>query len=390
MSRYPGRALRAGAVTVAVVCAYGAGLATASSGGGEHPVRQEGSRSPLDEAAAAIAERSADRTTRADLDDAAIAAMLRSLDDKWARHYTATEFDDVRGRLDGGYSGVGVWLGTAGDGRVRVASVQPGSAAARAGVRPGDVVAAVGGTAAAGWDVARVAAALRGTPGAPVALTVERGSARKDFQLVRAAVEDGDVSVSELPGDVRLVRVGAFTRGVGGRVRAAVTRDPAAVRGGIVLDLRGDPGGLLAEAVSTASAFLPGGLVVTYERRDRPPEPLTVTEPGDARTPLVVLVDSGTASAAEVVAGALRDRDRAVIVGSRTYGKGSVQEAYRLSDGSAVELTVGRYRTPSGRNLDGTGIEPDVAVSADLPPTEAERRARTVLSGLRAALPEKD
>ncbi|MFC0036807.1 S41 family peptidase [Actinomadura rayongensis] len=382
MSRYPGRALRAGAVAAALVCAYGAGLATA--GDGDRAAGQAASRSPLDEAAASIAERSADRVTRAELTDAAVAAMLRTLDDRWARHYTARQFDDVTGRLDGRYSGVGVWLGAADGSRVRIASVQPGSAAARAGVRAGDVVVAPAG------DMAAVAAALRGTPGGTVALTVERGGRRLDFRLVRTTLRDGDVSVSDLPGHVRMIRVGAFTRGVGRDVRAAVTADPAAVRGGIVLDLRGDPGGLLAEAVATASAFLPGGLVVTYEQRDRPPRPLTVTEPGDARTPLVVLVDAGTASAAEIVAGALRDRDRAVIVGSRTYGKGSVQEAYRLSDGSAIELTVGRYRTPSGRNLDGTGIEPDVTVSADRPPTEAEQRARTVLRGLLVTLPKKD
>ena len=99
---------------------------------------------------------------------------------------------------------------------------------------------------------------------------------------------------------------------------------------------------------------------------------------------------AGTASAAEVVAGSLRDRDRAVIIGSRTYGKASVQESITLGDGSVIELTVGRYRTPSGRNLDGVGIEPDIAVSADRPPAVAERRARTVLRGLNATLPDED
>src|SRR5581483_10504558 len=106
----------------------------------------------------------------------------------------------------------------------------------------------------------------------------------------------------------------------------------------------------------------------------------------DATTPLVVLVDAGTASAAEIVAGSLRDRDRAVIVGSRTFGKGSVQEPVRLGDGSAIELTVGRYLTPGGRNLDGVGIDPDVEISADRPPAEAEQRALSVLSGLGVGL----
>jgi carboxyl-terminal processing protease len=130
--------------------------------------------------------------------------------------------------------------------------------------------------------------------------------------------------------------------------------------------------------------------VATYEPRGAPAERLDAEPGGDTTTPLVVLVDGGTASAAEVVAGSLRDRDRAVIVGSRTFGKGSVQEPVRLADGSAIEVTVGRYRTPSGRSLDGSGITPDVAVDPDRPPREAEQRALTVLRGLRATLPNKD
>src|SRR5262249_4996090 len=153
-----------------------------------------------------------------------------------------------------------------------------------------------------------------------------------------------------------------------------VRRAVAARPGGIVLDLRGDPGGLLDEAVETASVFLGGGLVATYEPYGAPPERLEAAGGGDTTTPLVVLGGGGTASAAEVVAGSLRDRDRAVIVGSRTFGKGSVQEPLRLTDGSAIELTVGRYRTPDGRSLDGSGIAPDVAVNADRSPREAEQR----------------
>jgi carboxyl-terminal processing protease len=137
--------------------------------------------------------------------------------------------------------------------------------------------------------------------------------------------------------------------------------------------------------VQTASAFLAGGPVVTYERRGAAPQRIDVTVPGNATTPLVVLVDAGTASAAEIVAGSLRDRDRAVIVGSRTFGKGSVQEPVRLGDGSAIELTVGRYLTPGGRNLDGVGIDPDVEISADRSPQEAEQRALGVLRGLASA-----
>ena len=158
-------------------------------------------------------------------------------------------------------------------------------------------------------------------------------------------------------------------------------------RGGVVLDLRDDPGGLLDEAVGVASVFLDGGPVVSYERRGaRPAYPRRVRGRRHRPPRSSCSSNPSTASAAEVVAGALQDRNRAVVVGTRTYGKGSVQEPSTLSDGSALELTVGRYLTPSGRSLDGVGIEPDVLVPPGAAPEIAERRAIDVLTGLVAAL----
>jgi carboxyl-terminal processing protease len=153
----------------------------------------------------------------------------------------------------------------------------------------------------------------------------------------------------------------------------------------VVLDLRGDPGGLLTEAVEVAGAFLDGGVVVSYQKRGEPLHDLDAPGGGQTTIPLVVLVDGGTASAAEIVAAALQDRNRAVVVGSKTYGKGSVQEPMTLSDGSALEFTVGRYLTPSGRSIDGIGIEPDISVKSSLGSAVAETRAVEVLRGLIAA-----
>jgi carboxyl-terminal processing protease len=383
-----GRVLRGTIVAASLICAYGIG---AVSGGGSAKRTDAATpvdRSVLDEAADQIAAEAAEPVSRAELERAAVQAMLRSLDDPWARHYTAVEYDDLEGRLSGHYSGVGLWLTTAdGDGAVRVASVQPGSAADRAGVQAGDVISGVDGSPVTGWTVTKIAAALRGRSASGVGLTVHRAGAECRFQLVRGTVPEGSVSVERPARGVELIRIAAFTRGVGRDVRDLVSRKAGRIDGGIVLDLRGNPGGLLAEAVDTASAFLASGPVVTFERRDRAAQRMDVTRPGDVRTPLVVLVDSGTASAAEIVAGSLRDRDRAVIVGSRTFGKGSVQEPIRLVDGSTIELTVGRYRTPAGRNLDGVGIEPDVAIPPDRPPQVAEERAMTVMHGLLATLP---
>jgi carboxyl-terminal processing protease len=224
-------------------------------------------------------------------------------------------------------------------------------------------------------DAAAIAGMLRAA-GDPWGTWADRSArTRSDAAPVTVAYDRG------APGGavVARVRIPAFTRGVGRRVRTAVAARRTA---GVVLDLRGNPGGLLDEAVETASVFLDGGAVVSYTRRAGDTVNLDAVADGDVLVPLVVLVDGGTASAAEVVAGALQDRGRAVLVGSRTFGKGTVQEPRTLADGSALELTVARYRTPSGRSLDGAGLEPDIEVSAGLPAAVAERRALEVLTGL--------
>jgi carboxyl-terminal processing protease len=176
-----------------------------------------------------------------------------------------------------------------------------------------------------------------------------------------------------------------FTRGVSQWVRAHARAAAREHLRGIVLDLRDDPGGLLDEAVRTASVFLDGGTVVTYVQQGSAPDPLgTRGGRGNTSIPLVVLVNGGTASAAEIVAGALQDRGRAILVGSQTFGKGSVQAPNTLSDGSDIEMTVGHYLTPDGRSLDGVGITPDVLLGPQVPQSVLYQRAVEVLSGLTA------
>jgi carboxyl-terminal processing protease len=188
-----------------------------------------------------------------------------------------------------------------------------------------------------------------------VRVVVRRAGAERTMTLTRTTFAAADVSMESLSAHVGLLRVGAFSRGVGRQVRQVLAASPGDVSAGVVLDLRGNPGGLLTEAVEVASVWLDGGVVVSYERRGEPLRSLDALGRGDTRTPLVVLVDGGTASAAEVVAAALQERGRAVVVGAVTYGKGSVQEPARLSDGSALELTVGRYLTPSGSSWRASG-----------------------------------
>ncbi|MFE9428062.1 S41 family peptidase [Kitasatospora sp. NPDC006697] len=311
--------------------------------------------------------------------------LVASGADRWAAYYSAQDYADFARGLDGEYLGVGLVLDRAQDGGTVIAEVPAGSPADRAGVAAGDRLLAVDGTAVDRLPVTEVVARLRGRgeqgaparPGSTVQLTVQRpGAAARRLTVRRAVLAAQDVETDRPAAGVLRISVHAFTSGVGEQVRDAL-RGSNGYRG-VLLDLRGNSGGLLDEAAASASAFLDGGPVASYQVGDGRRE-LTAAPGGDTRTPLVVLVDGGTMSAAELLAGALQDRCRAVLVGTRTFGKGTVQEPSRLADGSVLERTVGRYFTPAGRSPDGTGLLPDVPATD---PAGAERLALQVLDGL--------
>ena len=365
--------------------AIGAGAAAALAaaftlgvvaGAGSTPDRDAAQPSGvLDDAAAQIVGSSLLPVDKDALDAAAIKAMLATAGDQWG---SWAEGDAG----DGAYAGVGIWLRRSGTALV-VSQVAADSPARRSGIAVGDELRAVDGRPTAGLSPAEVAGALRGTPGTTVHLVVVHGAAVRTLALTRAEVPALEVTSAMLSGGVGRITVPSFSRGTGRQVRDALSHLVGTHAQGVVLDLRGDPGGLLTEAVETASAFLDGGTVVTYTRRGGDETTLDAEAAGNTTVPVVVLVDGGTASAAEVVAGALQDRGRAVVVGSRTFGKGTVQEPKPLPDGSALALTVARYHLPSGRSVEGVGIEPDIEVVSN-DPRVALRRALEVLSGLQA------
>jgi carboxyl-terminal processing protease len=310
--------------------------------------------------------------------EAAERAVSRS-GDRWGAVYSQGEYEEFQEALDGRYTGVGLWARRERDGRIEVTKVSGGSPAAEAGIRAGDRLRSVDGHAVDGRPVTEVVSLLRGDAtdsgaGTTVTLGLERGTRAWTLTLRRARLSTDSVTVRTLPGGVTVIRIASFTKGVGDKVRAAVRRAPADA--GVVLDLRGNSGGLVTEAVDTASVFLDGGLVGTYDV-DGDERVLHAAPGGDTTRPLVALVDGGTMSAAELLTGALKDRGRAVVVGTRTFGKGSVQMPSRLPDGSVAELTVGHYRTPSGRGVDGAGVTPDLEADE-----QALKRAETVLGGL--------
>jgi carboxyl-terminal processing protease len=319
------------------------------------------------------------------LDQAAVQGMLGALHDKWANYLTAAQYAGFEQTLDGRFSGVGIWLHQSGS-TLSVSSVQPSSPASEAGVRTGDTVVSVNGKSTKTMSVAAAAAALRGVAGSKVSVVVRSGTAARTLNLVRRALPSDDVTVDKLSARVGRITIGAFTRGVGRQVRDALATLRAEHVTGVVLDLRDNPGGLLDEAVEAASALLPAGTaVVSYAGKSGKQTVLKASgDNPDTVTPVAVLVDGATASAAEILAGALQDDKRAVIVGSRTFGKGTVQQPMPLPDGSAIELTIAQYRTPSGRSLDGIGLDPDIDVAVSAGAKAAESRATEVLSGLLA------
>ncbi|MEU3064625.1 S41 family peptidase [Streptomyces subrutilus] len=294
--------------------------------------------------------------------------------DRWGTVYDRGEYAAFAEGLDGRWTGVGLWARREPDGAIDVDRVEPGGPAARAGLRAGDRLLSVDGHGVTGLAVPDVVSLLRGASGTPVVLGLSRAGADLTETVRREELRTEPVTAVRRPDGTTVVKVASFTRGSGELVRAAVRAAPPGA--GILLDLRGNPGGLVAEAVAAASAFLDGGLVATYDVRGEQ-RALYAAPGGDTARPLVALVDGGTMSAAELLTGALQDRGRAVAVGSRTFGKGSVQMPTALPDGSVAELTVGTYRTPAGRSLDGTGITPDLAAGDG-----AEERAAAVMGGL--------
>ncbi|SDG02578.1 S41 family peptidase [Streptomyces griseoaurantiacus] len=387
----PRRSGRGAALTLVFASVLVAGAATGSFNESLGASRAAAQGTPTDDAGGPVAARQQEVTraaARAMAEgtsplEAAERAVSRS-GDRWGAVYSPDEYEEFQESLDGEYTGVGLSAGRESDGRIEVTRVRPGSPAAAAGIRAGDRLRSVDGKRVDDRPVTEVVSILRGdtengggrdaTAGTRVSLGLQRDGRVWTKTLRRARLSTEDVTTRRVAGRTTVIRVAAFTKGTGDQVRAAVAGAPA--RDGIVLDLRGNSGGLVAEAVTAASAFLDGGLVATYDIGGEQ-RALHAGRGGDTTRPVVVLVDSGTMSAAELLTGALQDRCRAIVVGTRTFGKGSVQMPSRLPDGSVAELTVGHYRTPSGRGVDGRGITPDLEAEGD-----ALARAGNVLSGL--------
>jgi carboxyl-terminal processing protease len=297
---------------------------------------------------------------------AAIRGVLAVLGDPYTVLVEPSPRELERDSLRGHFGGIGAWVKQREDGAITL-SPMPGQPADRAGVHEGDVLLTVDGTPVAGLSVDEVVALVRGPVGSTVRITVRRESTGEtlEFAIRREKIETPTVDwrmLEESPG-TGYIHISLLGERTEVELLQALRELRASGAQRLVLDLRGNPGGLLDIAVRIAGQFLDGGPVV-YERRKDGSERLYSAQPGGSAVgmPLVVLVDGGTASGAEVIAGALQARGRAVLVGEKTYGKGAVQNVYDLSDGSSLHVTVAKLFTPDHRLIDGNGLEPDETV----------------------------
>jgi carboxyl-terminal processing protease len=305
----------------------------------------------------------------------AIRGMLQALDDPYTAYMTPEELAINMTHLDGELEGIGATVETdAKTGYTRIVSPMPGSPAEAAGVLPGDLLIEINGEDIAGQDITTVVSKVRGQAGTSVALSIQREGRDEllEFTITRARINIASVEGKLLDGNIGYVKINSFGEKTGGELRSQLQMLLAEKPNGLILDLRGNPGGYLDTAIEVVSQFIPNG-VVMLERFGNGDEKTYEALSGGLATeiPLVVLIDKGSASASEIVAGAVKDRGRGTLVGETSFGKGSVQTSKPLTDDGGLRITIARWLTPNGNWIHEQGVEPDVAIER----TEEDRAA---------------
>lgn len=307
-----------------------------------------------------------DQVDDADLIKGAINGMLGSLDPH-SSFLDARDFENLRTQTDGNYGGLGLSV-TLEDGAVKVIAPFKDTPADKAGVKAGDYITHIDGSLIYGGSLDEAVEEMRGKPGSPISLTIVRPGRDKPFDVsMNRAVIDLKPVTWELKDKVGVISINSFSNDTGADVKAAIGSIDKALGKkplGYILDMRSNPGGLLDEAVNVSDVFLSRGEIVSQRGRGKSDIERYFAKSGDAANglPVIVLIDAGSASASEIVAGALQDHHRGLVMGERSFGKGSVQTLLPLSNTSALRLTTARYYTPSGKSVQEGGIEPDIMV----------------------------
>ncbi|HEX6261964.1 MAG TPA: S41 family peptidase [Actinomycetota bacterium] len=316
----------------------------------------------LEETADELRREAARSVSERELVRAAIEGMLTVLDDPYAASLDPDQADGVRDLIDGSIIGIGVWLRESPQG-LRVTGVVEGGPAQRAGLAEGDVIVEAEGRSMEDVSVSDAAAVFTGKAGSRMELVVEREGETRTVRVERARIEIPDVEARMIDG-AGYARLRQFGRGAADELGEAVRDLLERGARGMVLDLRGNAGGLADEAFGVADLFLDGGVVARIRERGEPERTERAGHEHLGSFPLVVLVNGDTASASELVAGALQDRDRATLVGSTTFGKGSVLTVHEVSDDTTIQYTTAFFFTPDGHAIEGQGVSPDVEVES--------------------------
>jgi len=296
----------------------------------------------------------------------AIDGMLAALDPH-SSYAEASDFDSLKATTDGNYGGLGITVGVE-DGAVKVVSPMEDTPAWRAGIKSGDYITHINNQLLYGLSLDEAVEKMKGAPGSAVKLTIVRPGRDKSFDvsLTRERIELRPVKW-EVKDGIGIININSFAGNTGDATKAALLAVDKATGGrplGYVVDLRSNPGGLLDQAIDVSDAFLERGEIVSQRGRAKDDIERYYATPGDMAhgLPVVVLIDAGSASAAEIVAGALQDHHRALVMGERSFGKGSVQTVQIMGPKAALRLTTARYYTPSGRSVQAGGIDPDISV----------------------------
>jgi carboxyl-terminal processing protease len=296
----------------------------------------------------------------------AIDGMLSALDPH-SSYVEASDFNTLKATTDGNYGGLGITVSVE-DGAVKVVSPMEDTPAWRAGIKAGDYITHLNGELVYGLSLDEAVEKMKGNPGTPIKVTIVRPGRDKPFDvaMVRERIELRPVKW-EIKDGIGIININTFSGNVADQTKSALMSIDKATGGkplGYVVDLRSNPGGLLDQAVDVSDAFLESGEIVSQRGREKTDIERYYARPGDMAhgLPVIVLVDAGTASASEIVAGALQDHRRALVMGEKSFGKGSVQTVVQTGPQSALRLTTARYYTPSGRSVQAGGIEPDISV----------------------------
>ena len=331
--------------------------------------------SSVDEAIRNVVESSAKEIDRDVLERAAIEGVLKASGDEWANYFPREALEIFEAQSSNSFTGIGIYLSKSRGGVIRISSIQEGSPAAKSDLAIGDELLEVNGTQVTGASLASTIALLRADIGDRVDLLVARNEKKILVTIKAGKVQAKSVELTQVTSSVALLEIASFISGTA--IEVSKVLKSATYSSGVIIDLRNNSGGLLQEAVDVAELFIGNGIIVSYKVNESE-KVFRVTNSNPIKVPVVVIINRNSASSAEILAGAFQDRNRGVVIGERSYGKGSVQELISLDDGSKLELTVALFLTPSGRIIEEVGITPDLAVTT----AEIGLKSLQVLGGL--------